>query len=380
MADRHPSTDDLRVLARGDGSPRATLFVPVEAAVPAASQNAVRMRRTIAAALARLGELGAPPERVAAARSALAPLEANDAAPAPWVRARAFCWDGEALHRFGLPFEEAERVSVGTSLALRPLVRAASRQRRYRVLALSAKRVALFEGDATGLAERAAEGLPASLEDALGPEFEKERLQFHSTGAHGGRPVYHGLGGADRERSLDQERFQHVVARALVRLLGGDDVPLVLAADQVHQAAIAKELGGALRLAREGVVGNPDHLGAHALHERAWPSVEALLRAEQDAAQAEFERARNRGKVTIGFDDTFAAAVAGRVRRLWAPLATRLPGRVDRAALRPAPPWGDEDLGDELTALVLAQGGETRVVEPGAGFPPSPDAFAAELR
>jgi hypothetical protein len=84
--------------------------------------------------------------------------------------------------------------------------------------------------------------------------------------------------------------------------------------------------------------------------------------------------------VTIGFDDTLAAAVAGRVRRLWVPLATRLPGRIDRAALRPAAPWGDEDLGDELTALVLAQGGETRLVEPGAGFPPSPDGFAAELR
>jgi hypothetical protein len=380
MADRHPSTDDLRVLARGDGSPRATLFVPVEAAVPAASQNGVRVRRAVAAALARLGELGAAEGCIAAARSALAPLEANDAPPAHWVRARAFCWDGETLHRFGLPFAEAERVSVGTSLVLRPLVRAASRQCRYRVLALSAKRVALFEGDATGLAERAAEGLPASLEDALGPEFEKERLQFHSTGSHGGQPVYHGRGGADRERGLDQERFQHVVARTLVRLLGGDDVPLVLAADQVHQAAMAKELGGVLRLAPEGVVGNPDHLSAHALHERAWPSVEAMLRAEHEAGQTEFERARNRGKAAIGFDDTLAAAVASRVRRLWLPLTTRLPGRIDRAALRPAAPWGDEDLGDELTALVLAHGGDVRVVEPGAEAPPSPDGFAAELR
>jgi hypothetical protein len=380
MPDRHPGADDLRALARVDGTPRATLFVPVEVAVPAASQNGVRARRAVAAALTRLGELGAPAERVAAARSALAPLEANDAPPAPWVRARAFCWDGEALHRFGLPFEEAERVCVGRSLALRPLVRAASRQRRYRVLALSAKRVALFEGDATGLAERAAEGVPTSLEDALGPEFEGEGLQFHSSGAHGGRPVYHGQGGADRERGLDQERFQRVVGRSLVRLLAGDDVPLVLAADQVHQAAMAKELGGALRLAPEGVVGNADHLSAHELHGRAWPSVEALLRAEHDAARGEFERARNRGKAAIGFDDTLGAAVAGRVRRLWVPLAARMAGCIDRTTLRPAPPWGDEDLGDELSALALEHGGDVVVVEPGAQSPPSPDGFAAERR
>jgi len=382
--DPRPDLDTLRTIQEATRAPCATLFVPVDPTRESVSHaGALHMRAARDTLARRLASLGVDEAR----RAALdAPLEAlRDEGPPPHdVRTRALLVQEDAGWRFGLTAEEEPqepRVVVGCSFALRPLLREARRQAAFRVLAVSARRVALFASRNEGrdLRELERGPLPASLEDALGHDLDQREagLQAHSTRGHGRAATYHGQGGADDERSADLERFHRVLADALRERLAGAGEPLLLAADRRHQAGL-RAAAGELFLA-EGIPGNPDERPSHELAAEAHARV-ARARATRDAEELEgLDKARARGKAVFGLEDTLEAAATGRVRRLFVPALGAHPGRVDASALRPVAPWADEDLADELAGLVLHHGGEVVPWEP--GHPPADGVeFAAELR
>lgn len=374
--DPTPNAADLRALAERDG-PVLSLFVPVTAAVPDAAQNAVRSSRVVAAGLDRWRRLGADPNQIEHAEEALAAFAQESERPAPRVASRAAFWSADAgLRTFGLPNACAENACLATAARLREVARAAQRPERYRVLVLSANRVALFEGDEDTLEPVAASGLPVDLEDALGGQLTEPSLQFHSGGGGGTDPIYHGQGGARRGRRVDLERFHHRVARALEDEIGEDVVPLVLAADAQHRPSLEQALSRDVGLLATTLEGNADHLTPSALHAATWP----LVAPHAGDARETLEQAREgRHAIVTHLSELVSQAVMGRIRRLWVPEAGHIPGRVDPMRGSAAEAWGDDDLIDGLVAQVLRRGGDVEVIA-GAGFPEDRDCFAAELR
>ncbi len=369
-----PTLERLRELLDGS-SPRLSVYLPLETAVPQVKQNAVRHRQAVDEARRKLAALGVAD--AAAWTEGLAAIETDlGALPFPARGLAAFASPGR-LNVFGLLREVEARVAVGDAFLLRPLLAAVQRDRTYRLLALSVNRVTLLEGDALGLRDAEAPGLPTSLEQALGSQLVGGTLQYRSGAQRGSAPVYHGHGGARDEREVDLDRFHLMLAQAVTELLKGRDEPLVLAADQIHQGpfrAVLRVRG----LLAEGVSGSPDHLSADALHAQAWPLVERALAEQEREALAAYERARNRGKVVDVLDDVVSAAVRGRVHRLWIDAERSLPGRVDEETARVAPARGEDDLLDAMAAVVLRRGGEVRVVAP--SLVPGGTGAAAELR
>jgi len=366
--------DELRRLVAPRPGPRVTVQLPLRP-FPDSAQNGVLARQLADTAAKRLAAC-ATQERRPWFVEQLGALESVVCALAQPVGSLALLLDAEHVRMLPLAQELAARVHVGESFALRPLLRALASDTRYRALAVSVRRVALFEGDARGLESVPNEGLPSSLEDALGSELTERQHALRATTAGGRSPVYYAHDVTSQEQKLDLARFHQALGRGLVRRFGSDRAPLVLVAELGHQAGLRADVRLPGLLA-EGVSVSPDHLSAVEIHTRAWPLVAAeLVRREQDL-RGHYEIARNAGKGVDLLDDVAAAAVAGRVRRLWLDAQMLIPGRVDRATGRVLPAEGEDDVLDALAEIVLSKAGEVHVVD--AAMVPSATGVAAEL-
>jgi len=366
--------DEIRALVTSPVQPRVSLYLPLRP-VPNAGQNEVLARQAVEAAIKRLEAHPMSASERARFTELLQAVESTVSAQAQPVGSLAVFLDAGQLRMLPLAREVPFRVSVGRWYVLRPLLRALAQDVRYRALAVSVKRVSLFEGDARGAVTVPRGGLPASLEDALGSELSEKQLRMRGTAAGGGNPVYYSHDAASDEQKSDLGRFHHVLSRAVASLLVGDETPLVLVADVTHQAGLRAELRLPGLLA-EGVAASPDHLSASEIHARTWPLVAAELARRDESIRTRYEEARNAGKALDLPDDVAFAAIAGRIRRLWLEAGRELPGCVDAASGRIVASEGDDAL-DSLAALVLARGGEVHVVE--ASSMPTSTGVAAEL-
>ena len=371
--DSLPGPDELRGWVEPESVPRVSLYLPLEQHARHHQQN-LQLRdqalRDIEHKLAALGIAGAPwSERMRAIEIDVRNLEPRTATLAVFADDRSE--RAVTLHA-PLPFA----VSVGSAFALRPLLGVLARASRYRLLAVSEHRVALFDGGPNGLAATPHAGIPTSLEDALGSLMTEKERRVRGTGVGGAAAVAYSHGTAKEERKLDRERFHTALAAALGPVLERDDIPLVVAGTDEHRTALREKLK-LPSLLDEGVRGNVDALGPAELHERAWPLVEQWCSARAAASTAHYERARNHGKGLDLVDDVAAAAVAGRVRRLWLDAERHIGGRIDRHTGRTLEGSGDDDVLDSLAELVLARGGE--VIPVPAAALPSASGLAAEL-
>lgn len=373
-----PDSATLRSWVEPGPGPRVTVYVPLETGVPDVKRNALFLEQAAAEAARGLAGYELTDETRAQMLARLRAVE-TDLGRLPAASAGlGVLLDRAAVHAVALPERppvEAPVVRVGETYSLRPLLAVLGAAGRYRVLAFSINRVALFEGGASGLAETKLEGVPTSLVDALGEETTQKQLQMRQTRRGAAAPAYHAHGSADEERAVDWTRFHEVMANALATHLPDDGVPLVLAATDEHRAALCAR-GRVPGLVEQAASGNADHLSAAELHARTWPLMQRVREQRGQSSASTFEQARNRGKGVEGLDAVAAAAFAGRVRRLWVDAAASAPGRLDAETGRLAPADG-EDAFDAVVERVVALGGE--VVPLAAADVPSGSGIAAEL-
>lgn len=371
--DSLPDRAALRAWSEGDARPRVSVYLPLASAATDFERSA-RERDQVANDLAgRLAALGIDG---AAWANRLRAVEVDPRHLEPRVATIAIFADAESQHAVTLHAALPQRLVVGEAFALRPLLGVVAHSSRYRLLALSAHRIALFDGGPNGLAAMPHSGIPKDLDELLGAETTEKELRVRGTGGSGGAPMFYSHGSAKEERKLDFDRFHVALAGVLEPLLPDDGIPLVVAGTAEHHAALRKtaKLPGLLD---ESMHGNADALGPIELHARAWPIVERWCRARAESVAASYERARNRGKGLDLLDDVAAAAVAGRVQRLWVDAERRIDLRVDRATGRTTPGTVDDDALDVLVELVLAHGGE--VIPVAASALPSASGLAARL-
>ena len=132
----------------------------------------------------------------------------------------------------------------------------------------------------------------------------------------------------------------------------------------------------------EGISGNPDHLRADELHERAWPLVEPFFRRAQQEAVARYRELVGTGGTTSDLADGVAAAGQGRVEVLFVRIDEQRWGTFDpatgRIATNEEPRPGDEDLLNLAAVRTLLAGGTIYAVPSDAV--PGGTSLAAILR
>lgn len=254
-----------------------------------------------------------------------------------------------------------ELAVAADSLHIKPLLRVVQSADRYQVLGLSQQDVRLYEGNRDALDEIELEAqVPRTLADALGAEHQRQQSSvwtYHAggRGAEAGAGVFHGQGGGKADLvQRDTEKFFRAVDRAILEHHSRPSgLPLVLAALPEHHAMF-RGLSRNPYLLAEAIDVHPDALGAGALRERAWRTVEPHYLARLAGLVAMYGAAQPK---ELGSDDLQAvieAAAAGRVATLL------VQAERENAAI--------DDRLDDTAELALRNGAQV-VVVPAARMP-----------
>ena len=361
--DSLPGPEELRAWVEPKSVPRVSLYLPLEQHARHHQQN-LQMRdqalRDIEKKLAALG--------IAAALVGAAARD-RDRCSQPGTAHR----DARRVRR-----REAQRsvplhaalpyaASVGNTFALRPLLGVLARSSRYRLLAVSEHRVALFDG-----------GKPVSPRRRTPASGESRRRARIGDDGEGTARARHGR----RRRfavfvfARQRQRGAQARSRALPHRIGRCARPRARqrrdpARDGGHRRTphrVAREVEAAVAAGRRQFAATWTRWDRPNSTNAPGHSCEQWCSARAAASAAHYERARNHGKGLDLVDDVAAAAVAGRVRRLWLDAERRIAGRIDRTTGRTLDGAGDDDVLDALAELVLARGGEVIPV-PAAALP-----------
>lgn len=317
----------------------------------------------------------------------LAPLQALVDDPEFWQHQRhglALFATPEGSLAVSLDVPVRERVEAGTRFLIAPLVAALPAWEHFFVLALSLEQVRVLEATPGSVRRLEPEGLPASIDQALGYDQFDVGSQRHSASGqgHGHRPaIVHGQSYGDKNRrDSDVLQFFRQVVLALGNL-PETTAPWVLAADHQHFPLLNK-INGNLPFLSEGLPGNPEPLSDAELAERARWVVESWATRQIDEARHRFLEHADRSRVVSAPTEVVAAADEGRIDTLlfaadgelwgrWQPELRRVEIHEERAT-------DDLDLLDLTVSRTLAQGGHvfTGTLPPGTEHTP----FAAILR
>lgn len=362
--------DELQSLARQSGGPRVSLYLPTYRAGTEVQQNPIRFKNLLRQAEERLAAQGHDETRVAdLLRPAREILEDH-----PYWQHQS---DGlavflapEGMRRYRVPVSFEELVVVGERFHLTPLLPFLTGDGRFYVLALSQKRVRLFEGSRDSIREIDLRDLPESLSDALGYDWEQRSLQFRSgvVGTpQGRRAIYHGHGAGNDDAKEEISRFLQLVDNGLERLLHDRQAPLVVAAVD-YVSALFREVSSYPNLVEQGVDGNPDALSPEELHRAAWERVEPLFHRGEEAAVELFQELQGTGRASDDLAQVVPAAVDGRVDTLFVAVGAHQWGRFDAAQRRveveDGPNGGNEDLLDRAALESLLHGATVYAVDP----------------
>ncbi len=366
------SIEDLRMLVAEHRAPCVTITLPTHRDPREASQDAVLYRDLVRRAERQLdlGDAGAR-------QRLLGPLRELDG-PALWAGPTG----GLAVFRstdltvfYRLPEPVAESVHVGRRFQVRALLPALRAGARFLLLTLSQSQVTLYQGTARELQPVHVAGLPASMADALGPEWRLRFVTGHSAGH--GQLVFHGQGAPSDDAKPDLVRFFRAVDEGLWPHLRELDLPLILAGvDYYHP--LFRQVTRYRHLTDEGITGNVDHDGPAQLLAKARPIVEGLARAREDEVLAEYARHERHGRTTAALEAIGYAAVRGRVRRLLLSEGAGVSGQVDRETGYLTRRVEDNDALEDLAEMVLVRGGEVLAVS--RGRLPGDGVAAATLR
>jgi hypothetical protein len=260
----------------------------------------------------------------------------------------------DMAREYVLPFALNERVVVDETFFTRDLVHALNRARRYWVLSLSEQATTLYAATRESLEEVTTGGFPMR----------------HS--GPGGDTVLPGGVGVNRSAYRDDRhrQFFRDVDTAFRAFMAEDPLPLALAGVDRYLAFFREVSAGHEIIAM--LPGNFDHLTAHDLGRRIWPSVSEGFTARRREVLRDLEVAEGPRRVASTLAEVWYLAEHGRGKVLVVEEGYHQPARADASGhlnLNVDDPTASDvldDAVDEVITTVLAKGGQVVFVEDGA--------------
>jgi len=374
------SKGELQRLAAEQGTWCASIYMPAYPAGAEMKQDSIRLKKLLAEAERLLVDGGL---RSPKAREILEPARALIPNQDFWQRQSQglalFC-SPNGFYHYQLPFEFKELVVVAQRFHLKPLIQIYRSGHRFFVLAISRKKVKLFEGTQYKLAEVDMERFPPKLADELqyeATEMEKE-LTFHAaTPGAGSRAkrsaLFRGHGIRLEDIKTNTREYFNRVDEAMYEMLTqlqmpNEESPLVIAGiDYLHP--IYWDANTYPNLMDDGIKGNPWLMTPEELHKKAWVIVSPYLANEQEKSAALYRKLKAKGEGLAAKDmkEIVLAAYLGRVRTLFVALDKKQWGSFSpdlrRVEVHEKEMPGDEDLLDFAAVHTLMKGGNVYVAE-----------------
>jgi hypothetical protein len=378
------SDADLGRLVRDQRGLCVSLYAPTHRAGRGRLEDPIRLRNMIRSAENKLRRAGL---RVPAIREVIQPAREMIRRPGFWRHPDSgvalFLSPDTHLH-YHLPVEPPRTLLISRRFYLKPILSVLSEDESFFLLTLSGNAVTAYWGNRSGIVAADTPDLPRSPRRPA--DAHPRSLQWHTrTGdRRGGKraAVFHGQEDADTVRKDELLHFFRRVDRALGRLLGDRNLPMVvIGADRL--LPIYRKANTYPRLAAALPAANPERLETGELGRLAWRAVQPILNARREKAVRSFRRLAAGGNPRASTDIAaiLPAAFQGKVQTLFVDARARAWGIFDPEIrfLRDRPPddeWA-EDLFDLAAVQVRMHGGDVFVSPPGRM--PAKASIAAQL-
>jgi len=260
----------------------------------------------------------------------------------------------DIAREYVLPFTLNERVVVDDTFFIRDLVHALNRTRRYWVLSLSEQPTRLYGATREDLEEITTGGFPMRHSGPGG-----------DTVLPGGQGINTSAYRDDRHR-----QFFRDVDTALRPFMAEDPLPLALAGVDRY-LAFFREVSAAPDEIIATLPGNYDHLSAHDLGRRIWPSVGDGFATRRRNVLQDLEAALGLRRAASTLGEVWHLAGLGRGKVLVVEEGYHQPARVNEWGQLnlnvddPTAPGVLDDAVDEVITTVLDKGGQVVFVEDG---------------
>ncbi|MFZ7127185.1 MAG: hypothetical protein ACOWWM_13610 [Desulfobacterales bacterium] len=364
------SMDDLKELIQIENGCCISMYIPAEPPSTTGEAQRIRFKNQLRSAEKAIDE-----QSPACKKAMEKPLQdaqrllEDEAFWRTWGDSLAVFMAPEIFRYFRVPMTFDELHVVAGRFHIKPLVPLLSAEKRFYVLALSQNRVRLVGCTRHRAEEVEVEGLQ-SMEKMLG--YDKQtQLQYHSgaAGVSGGRPaVYHGQGvGIDDTKDEILRYFQEVDRVLQPVFLNNDAHPLVLAGVD-YLLPIFRKATSYRQVMEPGIEGNPEHLRAEELRDKAWEIVRPEFEKGRIEAARRYRELAGTGYTASDVPSIVPAAAFSRVDVLFLTHGKACWGRFDRQSSEVTVQEeggqpGSEDLLDLAAAETFRNGGTVYLVE-----------------
>jgi hypothetical protein len=363
-----PSRREVEALAAVRAPWCVTMVLPTTPVTPDVQAERIAFGNMARDAVARVEAAGAARGEPAALAEDLAGLRDDDDFWAHQARSLVVLASPGRMRTYRLPSRLGEHLQVADRFGLKGLVRAVTFRHTAYVLALAEGSVRLLRVTADLPAEEVAvPGMPSDAASAVGRATLADRS-----------PMRRVQGGEGRKLRLGQ--YARLVDAALREVLGGRDVPLILACTAPLDA-IFRSVCTYPHLADEGIGGNVEAMTPTEIDAAARPVLDRLHAAELAEVTDLLARREQEGRAALDLGDVARAATHGAVDTLLVDLDADVPGEVDEvtgAVTRAGEDGAGYGITDEVVVRTLRAGG--RVLAVRADEVPGPGPAAAILR
>jgi hypothetical protein len=215
-----------------------------------------------------------------------------------WSMSLAIYRSPDTVHCFRVPEVVNESVVMEDVFQIQPLLPVVSREQRFYLLALSQKKVRLFDCSRYRTNEIELQGRALqNLRVFLNSKMPDHALDMAS----------------DREKHDEYlAHFFKEIDKGLHKVLGADTAPLMLCGVE-YEGALYRKANTYPHLMQREVHGSPDGLTPQQLHESALEIVESSCCASVEKLLHNIVGHRNAGRVMFDVDQAIQAASEGRV-------------------------------------------------------------------
>lgn len=362
---------ELEVLMQPRDGVAISMYSPMIEAGPETQQNPIRFKNLVRRAVESLEERGWSQKDAEALLAPAAEL-VDDYEFWQHQSAGFACLVADGFFQYHrVPVEVRELVVIEDRFHLKPLLPLLTDDGRFYILALSQKKVRLFEATRHAVREIDLGDLPTSLEDAVGYRVEEAHVQFHtgnsSPRTSGRAPMYHGHGGGEDDVKPEIRKFFNLLDNAIGPKLADKNAPLVLAGVE-YLFPLYEGVSHHPHLIHEGVTGNPDGASAEEIHAKAWEVVEPVFQGARRKAADRFADLNGTGSGSGDLEEVVVAAHDGRIASLFVALGERAWGSYDpetrSVELADDHADGNQDLVDLAAIKTLLMGGTVFAVDP----------------
>lgn len=238
----------------------------------------------------------------------------------------------DIFKKFRIPQRIEERLVVGPRFYMKPILPLFFEDARFYVLAISQKKVRLFQGAKDGIREVELVGVPTDIDEVVKQFVEERHIVWHMlSGVRSGdrgQPYFHGQGAPSLHSEDKILQYFYQVDKGISAMLREEKVPLIFAGVEYLFPAY-REVNTYSNLYGDFISGNPDRISPGELHEEAIKLLKPYFEQTKTDALEKYYQFAGTGHTASANTDVIKSAVNAKVEALFIAKDAKVFGQHD---------------------------------------------------